>query len=180
MRRFIFTPYLISHMKQFLLLLIIPFWTFAQEPSFSTLDSPILFLGQTGTGVKLEYRKDGNDTYYKMSFPVSQSQPHLGNNAIEFPATDAELESFRVYMIKSMSGVFDRTDYSIGNYTIEMFTNRKNVHGKEKQIGKTQVTVLSVDRGQATDKIKYDGKIQEGHFTITKTEVNKLFGKAMF
>ena len=99
---------------------------------------------------------------------------------MEFKASDAELESLRVHMIKSMTGAFDRTNYEIGIYQMEIFTNRKTVYGKEKQLGKTTVTILRPDDGSETDQLKYDGKIQEGYFTITETEVNRLFGKLKF
>ena len=168
-------------MEQLLVLIFLPVVLMAQEElSFSNVEAPIIRRGQTDHGLKLEFREKENIKYYRWSFPVNELEADLGSNQIEFEASDAELEALRVHMIKSMTGVFDKTDYTIGNYFMEIFTNRKELHGKDKQIGKTQVTILSKDHGAATDKIIYDGKVQEGFFTITEGQVNVLFGKAKF
>ncbi|WP_115461675.1 hypothetical protein [Winogradskyella aurantiaca] len=169
-------------MKLLLALVIVPVICFSQteDISFAKLDTPTMFVGKTKNGIKLQYRLDGNIKYYRMTFPVYESDPAQGEGYMDFEANDAQIEGLRVHMVKSITSVFDKTDYEIGTYVMEMYTNKTEKYGKEKTLGKTSVTILRPDDGQPTEKLKYNGKIQEGYFTITETEVNRLFGRLQF
>jgi len=170
-------------MKLLFLFALVPFICVSQNTSvnFDGVESPVQFIGKTDSGLSLNYKSDEGKKIYRLEFPVYKLDKDQGFNHIDFFASDERLNSLRTFLIQSTSVTNTKIHFEIDEFHIDCLTRTKEFNGVEKVMGGTEVTIVTKNDAFKSEKTLQIGEeIQLGYFDISKSEVERLFGKQKF